>query len=131
MKELPSVKFHDRLADAVQAWERRNGLVGKRGTRRALATAMSDAFKKAAPTETAISPWISGASTPGIDNAYMLAVALGVRPAWLLLEDGDMTATAKERAHQVTQEHPETPMQSGRDVERSIRPKRDRGKEAG
>jgi hypothetical protein len=90
MLELPSKRFPERFADALQAWERRNGLVGKRGTRRALAGAMSRLFADAAPTETAISPWLSQSSTPGIDNAYMLAVALGVRPEWLMLNSGPM-----------------------------------------
>lgn len=90
MTELPSKRFFVRLTDAIQAWEKRMGLVGKRGTRRALATAMSAAFADEAPTETALSPWINGTSMPGLDNAYMLAVALGVRPAWLALGDGEM-----------------------------------------
>jgi hypothetical protein len=44
-----------------------------------------------APERNAISRWMSGAFTPGLDNLYMLAIALGVRPAWLAFNDGDMT----------------------------------------
>ena len=97
MAGLPSKGFFGRLDDAVQAFEKRERLVGKRGARKALRTIMVERFEDAAPAESALSPWINHASMPGIDNAYMLAVALGVRPEWLAFGLGDIGEHAIDR----------------------------------
>lgn len=97
--ELPSVRFYDRLTDAMQAWEKRNGLVGRRGGQAKLIARMRELFEGEAPTQAAVSQWFRGEVVPGPDGGFMLAIALGVRPEWLSLGlgpmvDGDAAAAA-------------------------------------
>jgi hypothetical protein len=74
---------------------------------------MADAFSpETAPTETALSPWINGTSMPGIDNAYMLSVVLGVRPEWLVLNIGEMTDESRQYDERPYERPPGEPAES-------------------
>ena len=70
---------------------------GKRGQATKAYRALVEHFGDAAPERNAISRWKAGIFAPSVDNAYMLAVALGVRPAWLAFNDGEMTTGEKVR----------------------------------
>lgn len=67
---------------------------GRRGQIAAAHRQMVELFGDDAPQRNAISRWRDGQFVIGLDNAYMLAVALGVRPSWLAFNDGAMGEAA-------------------------------------
>jgi hypothetical protein len=94
--ELPSVGFYGRLTNAMQAWERRYGRVGQRGSQALIVAKMQEIFGANAPAPAALSQWLRRETAPGPDGAFMLAHALEVRPEWLTLGLGQMVAKDDE-----------------------------------
>lgn len=97
--------------------------MGLGGTQAALAKALHP-FGAAAPVGATIGKWFRRESLPGLDHCFMLAHALGVRPAWLAFDDGPMLETAT--AERLARAHPAT-AQSGRAVQDRTRRKRRTG----
>lgn len=88
---LPSASFFERLDDARQDWMKRAKRRGELGATELLGL-LQHAFPNDAPKyPSVVTHWLKDEpSMPSIDNAYMLAVALGVNPTWLLLNTGPM-----------------------------------------
>lgn len=96
---LPEAGFFGRLDDARRDWMKRAGRRGEMGP-----TELHGLLQKAFPNEAPDHPstvghWLKDKdkdkkpSIPSLDNAYMLAVALGCRPSWLAFNDGPMHET--------------------------------------
>lgn len=107
--ELPSAGFYDRLTTAMQAWEKRHGMVGQRGGQAQLLTKMRQRFGDEAPTQGAVSQWFRQETTPGPDGGAMLAYALDVRPEWLVLNSGPMRSKDEKEPHNGGSKYRATP----------------------
>lgn len=92
-KELPSVGFFDRLEAAISYWLQRQGRRQSAGLKATeLLGLLRETFPNDAPKfPSGVNHWLKeNPSLPSIDNGYMLAVSLGVRPEWLVLNIGEM-----------------------------------------
>jgi hypothetical protein len=105
MLELPSSGLVARITKAMDSAFPPSEEEGRRGQVAKTHRRMVELFGEEAPERNAVSRWREGKFVAGLDHGYMLAVALGVRPAWLLLDDGPMVSAAlpqgtrRKRAH--------------------------------
>ena len=96
MTELSTAGYPARLVAALSAWETRCDRVGRGGNQSELHRQMTEQFGAQAPSRSAVSKWMRTMVPPEPQYGEMLAVVLGVRPAWLYFADGRMVASTSE-----------------------------------
>lgn len=82
-------------------------------------------FREASPVAATVGKWFRHESLPGLDHCFMLARALGVRPAWLAFGDEPMIE-AESTAAQLARRHP-AKKATGADVQSATKPHRRTG----